>query len=64
MSQSPGQVTGAYDIEVVKSSRSVEVTGTAAQLEKAEKVQRKLWALGPKKTLLEPESGDVFQNFN
>ena len=32
-----GKVTGAYDIEWVKQKRSIQVTGTAAQLEKAEK---------------------------
>eukprot|EP00438_Fugacium_kawagutii_P005680 Skav227810 [mRNA] locus=scaffold948:159927:161959:+ [translate_table: standard] len=37
-------VTGAYEIEVVKQKRSIEVTGTAAQLEKAEKALQRVVA--------------------
>jgi len=38
------EVTGAYEIEVVKSKRSIEVTGTASQLEKAEKALQRVVA--------------------
>ncbi|CAJ1352071.1 unnamed protein product [Effrenium voratum] len=38
------EVTGAYDIEWVKQKRSIQVTGTAAQLEKAEKALQRVVA--------------------
>ena len=39
----PQQVTGAYEIEMLKGRRQIEVTGTAQQIEKAEKVGFRCW---------------------